>query len=108
MQHYEKTQNIAESTLKAGMDRKAAGKYGNNAGEGPGERERVRFWRTQEDPFAEVWETLEGWLEGNPLLEAMPFLLIKNTCADRSHPQKKAFPGEGESLCRIKKTLVLR
>ena len=69
MQHYEKTQNIAQSAVKAGMDRKTAGKY-IHAGEGPGERERLRSWRTREDPFAGVWPTVEGWLEGNPLLEA--------------------------------------
>ncbi len=69
MQHYEKTQNLSQSANKAGMDRKTAGKY-IRAGEGPGERERPRSWRTREDPFAAVWPQVESWLEGNPLLEA--------------------------------------
>ena len=51
------------------MDRKTAGKY-IHAGEGPGDRRRERCWRTREDPFAEDWERLESWLQGNPLLEA--------------------------------------
>ncbi len=69
MQHYEKTQNISASASKAGMDRKTAGKY-IHGGEGPGERERPRNWRTREDPFAVVWPQVERWLEGNPRLEA--------------------------------------
>ncbi len=69
MQHYEKTQNISESAVKAGMDRKTARKY-IRAGEGPGERERARVWRTRKDPFAGVWPQVESWLEGNPSLEA--------------------------------------
>lgn len=69
MQHYETTQNISSSASKAGMDRKTAAKY-IRGGEGPGERERPRDWRTREDPFASVWPEVERWLEGNPFLEA--------------------------------------
>ncbi len=69
MQHYERTEKIWSSASKAGMDRKTAAKY-IRAGEGPGERERPRNWRTREDPFAGVWAQVEGWLEGNPSLEA--------------------------------------
>lgn len=69
MQDYETTQNISLSASKAGMDRKTATKY-IRAGEGPGERDRPRNWRTREDPFAGVWPAVERWLEGNPSLEA--------------------------------------
>jgi hypothetical protein len=30
--------------------------------------ERPRWWRTRLDPFAEVWGTVEGWLEAQPEL----------------------------------------
>ena len=50
MQNYEKekTQNIAHSAPKAGMNHKTAGKY-IHAGEGPEDRQRERCWRTRED-----------------------------------------------------------
>ena len=69
MQEYNKTGNITTSASKAGMDRGTASKY-IHAGEGPGERERPRDWRTREDPFAGVWTEVEGWLQNNPGMEA--------------------------------------
>jgi hypothetical protein len=69
MQEYNKTGNISASATKSGMDRGTAAKY-IHSGEGPGERERTRHWRTRKDPFSEVWLEVEGWLDGNPSLEA--------------------------------------
>lgn len=69
MLEYNKTGNITASASKSGMDRGTAAKY-IHSGEGPGERERTRHWRTREDPFCEVWPEVEGWLHGNPRLEA--------------------------------------
>lgn len=69
MQEYNKTGKVSASARKSGMDRKTAAKY-LRSGEGPGERERTRSWRTREDPFSGVWAEVEGWLAGNPSLEA--------------------------------------
>lgn len=33
-----------------------------------------RWWRTREDPFAEVWTVLLGWLEEKPDMEAKEML----------------------------------
>jgi len=73
MQTYQETKTITASASKAGMDRKTASKY-IHGGHGPGEQCKARDWRTREDPFADEWAQIEGWLEAKPDLEATSVL----------------------------------
>ena len=57
------------AAIKAGMDRKTAGKY-VAAGKLPSELPAPRDWRTREDPFADDWVEVEALLETTPELEA--------------------------------------
>jgi transposase InsO family protein len=57
------------AAMKAGMDRKTAGKY-VEAAELPSELVATRNWRTREDPFAEDWPEIEDLLRETPGLEA--------------------------------------
>jgi hypothetical protein len=63
----EETQELA--AVKAGMDPKTAREYLRD-GRLPCERKADRTWRTREDPFAEVWETVRQQVETSPGLEA--------------------------------------
>jgi len=63
----EETQELA--AVKAGMDPKTAREYLRD-GRLPSERKADRTWRTREDPFAEVWETVRQQVETSPGLEA--------------------------------------
>jgi hypothetical protein len=64
-----KTLEVA--ALKAGMDEKTGRKY-RDLGKLPSEikSERIRGWRTREDPFDEIWESVIPFLESNDGLEA--------------------------------------
>ena len=67
MSKTEETQELA--AVKAGMDPKTAREYLRD-GRLPSERKADRTWRTREDPFAEVWETVRQQIETSPGLEA--------------------------------------
>ncbi len=67
----EKTKNgsVGLAALKAGMDRKTAGKY-LKAGNYPADLRAERTWRTRADPFETVWPEVAERLEDAPELEA--------------------------------------
>lgn len=67
MSKTEETQELA--AVKAGMDPKTAREYLRD-GRLPSERKADRTWRTREDPFAQVWETVRQQVETSPGLEA--------------------------------------
>ena len=69
MQSYQETDNVSQSAVKAGVDRKTARDY-IRSGQPPGEDRVERHWRTREDPFAEVWPEVESWLQNSPSLQA--------------------------------------
>lgn len=85
MQLTPKEKNLATAAAKAGMDEKTARKY-RRLGRLPSTVRAEHNWRTRPDPFAEVWEELEGKLGLNPGLEA------KTLFADlqRRHPGRFA------------------
>lgn len=60
---------LATAAAKAGMDEKTARRY-LGSGRLPSEMRAEHTWRTREDPFEDVWETLREMLEINPGLEA--------------------------------------
>jgi len=59
------------AAAKAGMTRKTAGKY-LRLNEMPSQLKKPHFWRTRQDPFEEIWGTIEAMLEVTPALEATP------------------------------------
>jgi len=68
MEELSKHGQVGVAAMKAGMDRKTAGKY-VAAGALPSEMAAVRTWRTRSDPFAEVWPEVERRLVEEPGLE---------------------------------------
>ena len=60
---------IGVAALRAGMDRKTAGKYVRE-GKLPSELRETRTWRTRSDPFEEVWPELAAMLSDADELEA--------------------------------------
>ncbi|WP_136810869.1 IS21 family transposase [Desulfosediminicola flagellatus] len=64
-----KTLEVA--SLKAGMDEKTGRKY-RDLEKLPSEinAERIRDWRTRDDPFDDVWSSVTPFLESNDALEA--------------------------------------
>jgi hypothetical protein len=69
MKHYRLKNNISQSAIKAGIDRKTASKY-TQGGPSPEEEARVRHWRTHQDVFGEVWLGIEEALFREPQLQA--------------------------------------
>src|SRR5260370_2010508 len=69
MKHYRLKNNISQSAIKAGIDRKTASKYTQGA-PSPEEEARVRHWRTHQDVFGEVWLGIEEALFRGPQLQA--------------------------------------
>jgi len=69
MDEYRKTGKIEQSALKAGMGRKAGGKYIREM-KYPSELAKARSWRTRADPFDEVWPGMKKRLVDAPGLEA--------------------------------------
>jgi transposase len=61
---------LAVAAAKAGMDEKTARRY-LQLGQLPSECKVPRTWRTRSDPFAEVWEEVLGFLEGNAGLQSL-------------------------------------
>jgi len=69
MDEYNRHGKIEKAALKAGMGRKAAGRY-IKAGKLPSDLERPRDWRTRPDPFEDVWPEIKRRLADAPELEA--------------------------------------
>lgn len=71
MKYLQEKKSLGVAASKSGMDEKTARKY-RDIGKLPSElkAERIRTWRTREDPFEEVWEQVKSFLENNPGLEA--------------------------------------
>jgi hypothetical protein len=68
MKHVRKGKKLSVSAAKAGMDPKTARKY-LRSGRSPREMRKPHTWRTREDPFADTWDEIRGFLENNPGLE---------------------------------------
>jgi hypothetical protein len=68
MKHVRKGKKLSVSAAKAGMDPKTARKY-LRSGRSPREMRKPHTWRTREDPFADTWDEILGFLENNPGLE---------------------------------------
>ena len=64
-----KGKTLNESALRSGMDIKTARKY-RDLNQLPSELEQVRYWRTREDKFADVWPEIKDLLGNNPGIEA--------------------------------------
>jgi Mu transposase, C-terminal domain len=69
MEEMQKHGVIGLAALRAGMDRKTAGKYVRE-GKLPSELRKPHTWKTRKDPFAEDWPALEAMLIEAPELEA--------------------------------------
>lgn len=61
-------ETISMAALKAGMDRKTAGKYFHSK-QLPSESVVEHTWRTRKDPFADVWDEVRRLIEVNPGLQ---------------------------------------
>lgn len=71
MKYLQEKMALGVAAAKSGMDEKTARKY-CQLGKLPSElkAEKVRTWRTRENPFEEVWEMVKSFLENNSGLEA--------------------------------------
>jgi hypothetical protein len=71
MKYLQKKRALGVAAAKSGMDEKTARKY-RDIGKLPSELQakRIRTWRTRENPFEEVWETVKSFLGNNSGLEA--------------------------------------
>ena len=69
MREVDKGAGVGVAALRAGMDRKTAGKY-LEAGKFPSELKKPRTWRTRADSFSEDWAGIVAMLEAAPELEA--------------------------------------
>jgi len=65
--------SLKKAAMKAGMDRKSARKYRDQA-KLPSEARPARTWRTRSDPLAEVWPELAEKLTREPGLQAVTLL----------------------------------
>ncbi len=71
MKYLQEEKTLELAAVKSGMDEKTARRY-RASGKLPGEirAERIRSWRTRDNPFEEVWEMVKWFLENNSGLEA--------------------------------------
>lgn len=69
MSEYQRTGNVTNSAMKAGMSRPTAQKY-LQALQPPNELQAKHTWRTREDPLVEIWPQAQVMLEEAPDLEA--------------------------------------
>jgi hypothetical protein len=71
MKYLQEKRTLEMAATKSGMDEKTARKY-RDLGKLPSEikAERIRTWRTREDPFEAVWGMIQSFLENNSGLEA--------------------------------------
>jgi hypothetical protein len=65
--------SLCKAAMKAGMDRKTAGKY-RDLGQLPSEVRPAHTWRTRPDPLVEVWPALAEMLQREPTLQAKTLL----------------------------------
>lgn len=70
MEQLSKHGEVGRAAMKAGMDRKTAGKY-IAAGKLPSEMRAPRLWRTRVDPFAQHATLIDEMLRKAPLMEAL-------------------------------------
>jgi hypothetical protein len=75
MEEMTKHGRVGLAAMRAGMDRKTAGKY-VASGKLPSELVVARNWRTHEDAFLEHWPELEAMLSDAPALEAKTLLEV--------------------------------
>lgn len=68
MQEYNKTNNVAISSLRAGMSRKSGSKY-LRAGKMASELRTEHSWCTRQDPFNDDWDLISTRLRDCPELE---------------------------------------
>jgi transposase InsO family protein len=73
MSEYQRTGEVTESAMKAGMSRPTARKY-LRAGEPPDPLQVKHTWRTREDPLVDLWPQAEAMLREAPELEAKGLL----------------------------------
>jgi hypothetical protein len=94
MEEHSKHGKVGLAAIKAGMDRKTAGKY-LKSGKYPSETKQERSWRTRMDPFSEDWPKIAGRLKAAPELEAKA-LFEHLLGGDPQKPQKpiKYDPGQ--------------
>ncbi len=71
MKYLQEKMTFGVAATKSGMDEKTARKY-RDLDKLPSEllAERIRTWRTREDPFEEIWEYIKSFLDNNSGLEA--------------------------------------
>jgi hypothetical protein len=69
MEEMQRHGRVGLAAMRAGLDRKTAGKY-VRGGKLPSELRKPHTWRTREDPFAEDWPALVAMLEEAPELGA--------------------------------------
>lgn len=71
MKYLQEKKTLGVAAVKSGMDEKTARKY-RNLDKLPSElkAEKIRTWRTRENPFDEVWGMIESFLENNSGIEA--------------------------------------
>ncbi len=71
MKYLQEKKTLGMAAAKSGMDEKTARKY-RDLDKIPSElkAERIRTWRTRENPFEEVWELVKSFLKNNSGLEA--------------------------------------
>src|SRR6202050_1369371 len=71
--HLNQGASLCKAAMKAGMDRKTAGKY-RDLGQLPSEARPTHTWRTRADPLVEVWPALAEMLQREPTLQAKTLL----------------------------------
>lgn len=96
MKHYRLKNNISQSAIKAGIDRKTASKYVQGA-PSPKEEASPRYWRTHRDAFDEVWAGIEEALFREPRLQAKVLFeqLLEQEPGKFSRRQRRSFDGSG-------------
>jgi hypothetical protein len=92
MKHHRLKNNISQSAIKAGIDRKTASKYVQGA---PSPKEEVspRYWRTHRDAFSQVWAGIEEALFREPRLQAKVLFeqLLEQQPGKFSRRQRRSF-----------------
>lgn len=94
MKEYITTNNLGQSALRAGMDRKTAGKY-VKAGKLPSEMKSARSYRTRPNPFETDWSIIVDLLEMNPDLQSQT--IFEHLC---SRSPENYLPGQLRTLQR--------
>ncbi|MEZ4240597.1 MAG: IS21 family transposase [Myxococcota bacterium] len=74
MSELSKGSSLQKAAMKAGMDRKTAGKYRDLGTVPSAEPAGPRSWRTRDNPFEQTWPEIEARLEAAPGLEAKALL----------------------------------